>query len=229
IKFNPALIDENKGSDIVILTTVFTVLIILSTGGRIATKLCCKVKLRVEDYLIILALAFNLTCNALEYLAVEAGFGRHLQFLPRNQELTFRKWGQYAILFACLALWAVKISICFFMLSLIRGVHERARWVIWGLIVITTTTSACQAVFWGTQARPLKKLWEPQIPGKVASRKIVFATSLIRAGFANDFFNPDLTWALYKVYLCTIIERNLAEIIADLPAIYPHLRNATKK
>ena len=53
---DPKLVDESKESDIIIMTTVFTVLIILSTGGRILTKFCCHVKLRIEDYLILLAL-----------------------------------------------------------------------------------------------------------------------------------------------------------------------------
>jgi hypothetical protein len=57
----------------------------------------------------------------------------------------------------------------------------------------------------------------------------VFAASVVRAAFDNDFYNPDFTWALDKVYLCTIIERNLAEIIADLPASYVIIRGVSKK
>jgi hypothetical protein len=57
----------------------------------------------------------------------------------------------------------------------------------------------------------------------------VFACSIVRAGFDHDFYNPDFTWALDKVYLLTIIERNLAEVIADLPASYAILRGVSKK
>ncbi|CRG88353.1 hypothetical protein PISL3812_05383 [Talaromyces islandicus] len=56
----------------------------------------------------------------------------------------------------------------------------------------------------------------------------VFASSMVRAAFDNDFYNPDFTWALDKVYLCTIIERNLAEVIADLPASYATIRSVSK-
>jgi hypothetical protein len=57
----------------------------------------------------------------------------------------------------------------------------------------------------------------------------VFASSIVRAAFDNEFYNPDFTWALDKVYLCTIIERNLAEVIADLPASYAIIRGVSKK
>lgn len=57
----------------------------------------------------------------------------------------------------------------------------------------------------------------------------VFAASITRVAFVNDFLHPDITWALRRVYVCTIIERNLAELIADLPTIFPLLRSMHKK
>jgi hypothetical protein len=113
----------------------------------------------------------NLTCNAVEYEAVKLGFGRHLQFLTREQERSLRKWNQFGILFANLAIWSVKISICFFILSLIRGTHRRSQWIIYGLITITCIAHGCQTIVWATQARPLEKLWHPEVPGTVSSKK----------------------------------------------------------
>lgn len=226
-------------------------------------------------------------------------------------------WGQLAILFACLALWSTKISICFFILQLIRRTHKSMRYVAYALIAITSTTSTCQIILWALQARPLEKLWDFEVPGTIASKKqlvdsiitftgtlpcrlrrlvsfnqfltdkpiainsitdlfyalapiyflarlqtslknklmvaaltgsgllyvnlhfslsfivililtrcrhSVFAVSIIRVSFVNDFFDPDVTWALRKVYICTIVERNLANLIADLPAIFQLLR-----
>ncbi len=45
----------------------------------------------------------------------------------------------------------------------------------------------------------------------------------------RDFFDPDSTWALKNVYICTIIERNLASIIADLPVMSLFARQLRKK
>ncbi|KHO01975.1 uncharacterized protein MAM_00976 [Metarhizium album ARSEF 1941] len=278
IKFDPSLVDENRGQDIFIMCVVFSVLISLSTTSRIAVKFATKAGLRAADYLIIIAFAFNLTANMLEIQAVQAGFGRHLQFLTRSQVLTVKRLSQYNILMANISLWAVKISICCFILALIQGVHRRTTWVVYALIAVTTTASTCQGIFWALQANPLRKLWEPDIPGEVKSIKtlvtsiiaftiinsitdlfyaispiyfigglhislgkrlviigltgsglLVFASSITRVAFDGDFYKPDFTWALYRVYLCTIIERNLAEVIADLPATFALVRNVRNK
>ncbi|KAK8923112.1 hypothetical protein VCV18_007174 [Metarhizium anisopliae] len=192
--------------------------------------------------------------------------------------LTIRRFSQYNILFANISLWAVKISVCFFILALIQGVHRRTTWIVYALIAITTTASTCQGIFWGLQASPLRKLWEPDIPGEVKSVKtlvtsiiaftiinsitdlfyaispvyfigrlqmslgkrlviigltgsglLVFASSITRVAFDGDFYKPDFTWALYRVYLCTIVERNLAEVIADLPATFTLIRSVHNK
>lgn len=47
--------------------------------------------------------------------------------------------------------------------------------------------------------------------------------------YVNDFFDPDYTWGLRRVYMCTIVERNCAEVIADLPIIFPLLRSLHAK
>ncbi|KZZ94249.1 integral membrane protein [Moelleriella libera RCEF 2490] len=302
IQYNPDLVDEDRGQHILILSVVFSVLIVLSTTLRIILKLWSKMGLGPADYLILISLAFNLAGNMLEVQAVQAGFGRHLQFLPRDQVLTIKRLSQYNILLANIALWAVKISVCCFLLSLVQVAHQRTRWIIFGLIAITTVASTTQGILWGLQARPLEKLWNPDIPGEVSDIKtlvlsiiaftsetfqsfarvsffannctdllrskvvnsitdlfyalspvyfigrlrlslgkrliiialtgsglLVFATSITRVGFDGDFYEPDSTWALYKVYLCTIIERNLAEIVADLPACFALFRTLHKK
>ncbi|RYP08959.1 hypothetical protein DL764_001570 [Monosporascus ibericus] len=278
IAFDPNLVDENRGQNIFALCVLFTILIALSTASRIAMKLWTKIGLGAADYFIIICLAFNLTANILEIQAVGEGFGRHLQFLTREQVLTIKRLSQYNILLANIALWAVKISICFFILALVKDVHRRTKWIVYGLIAVTTTASTCQGIFWGLQAKPLRKLWMPEIPGEVASIEtlvhsiitftainsmtdlfyalspiyffgrlqmslgrrlvvigltgsglLVFASSIIRVAFDGDFYDPDFTWALHNVYLCTIIERNLAEVIADLPASFAVLRSVRRK
>ncbi|RYP22271.1 hypothetical protein DL765_001785 [Monosporascus sp. GIB2] len=241
IALDPNLVDESRGQNIFVLCTVFTVLIILSTTSRIVMKLWTRIGLGAADYFIIICLAFNLTANILEIQAVGEGFGRHLQFLTREQVLTIRRLSQYNILFANIALWAVKISICFFILALVQDVHQRSKWIIYGLIAVTTTASTCQAInsvtdlfyalapiyFFG---RLQISLWRKLVVlGLTGSGLLVFASSIIRVAFDGDFYDPDFTWALHTVYLCTVIERNLAEVIADLPASFAALRSVHRK
>ncbi|KAI5917754.1 integral membrane protein [Camillea tinctor] len=278
IAWDPNLTDESKGQSIFALCVLFDVLIILSTFARVGTKLLSRMRLGAADYLIIICLTFNLAANSLEIQAVDNGFGRHLQFLTRDQALTIKRLSQYLLLLANISLWAVKISVCFFILTLIQDTHYRSKWTIYGLMIVTTASSLGQGIVWGLQARPLRKLWEPEIPGEVwsldrlvtsiivctiinsltdlfyalapiyffgglqmalkkrliilgltGSGLLVFATSITRVAFDKDFYNPDSTWALHSVYLCTIIERNLAQIVADLPAIFVFFRSISNK
>ena len=53
VKFDPNIKDEYKGPGIVITVTIFTILITLSTGTRIISKLWVKARLRADDYLIL--------------------------------------------------------------------------------------------------------------------------------------------------------------------------------
>jgi hypothetical protein len=190
IAWNPDLEDHSKGKPMMVIAILFTVLIIISTVSRLFMKLETNGGLAIADYFIFIALVsfvffsflhdhkcshsiqvFNITANILEVQSVKLGFGRHLQFLERPQVLDLKRLSQYNILFANISLWAVKISICFFILLLIKNIHNRTRYVVYTLIGITTTASFLQGVLWGTQARPLQKLWNPDIPGHVSSVK----------------------------------------------------------
>ena len=169
-----------------------------------------------------------------------------------------------------------------------------------------------QTVVWATQARPLRKLWHPEVPGTIRNRETlvnsiiaftgmrwplvsifmwpeadvnpshvqpdrsilctithlllwqfanecpeeihcigidgvrssvsqtsfgqirrivdwylrrVFTASIVRVAYVNDFKDPDISWALRRVYLSTIVERNFAEVIADMPAIFQLVRS----
>jgi hypothetical protein len=192
IAWNPHLEDHSKGKSVMVMAILFTVLIIISTVSRLFMRFKTNGGLAIADYFIFIALvsfvffsppflhdrkcshsiqAFNVTANILEVQSVKLGFGRHLQFLERPQVLDIKRLSQYNILFANISLWAVKMSICFFILLLIKNIHDRTRYVIYTLIGITTTAAFLQGVLWGTQARPLQKLWNPDIPGHVSSIK----------------------------------------------------------
>ncbi|KAI1450484.1 integral membrane protein, partial [Annulohypoxylon stygium] len=279
IQWDPNLKDVSEGRVILIPATLFTVLIILSTSFRIFAKLRLKKTLTVDDFLIIIALAFNLTGNVLEIQCVETGCGRHLQFLDTEERSRTRMLILDIILVANIALWAVKLSISFFLLGLVATVHRRARWIIYGLIIVTTLASLTQLIVWCLQARPLEKAWHPDIPGTVASPYVlitahvvsqaigaiadlfyafspiyfvgnlqmspgkkallisltgsglaVFAISIAHLAFVDDFLDPDYTWTLqHRVFIFGLIERNLAEVIANLPGLTPFFRSVYKK
>ncbi|KAI1386110.1 uncharacterized protein F4822DRAFT_409003 [Hypoxylon trugodes] len=279
IPFNPKLEDESIGRIILIPAILFTILVILSTSLRIFSKLRMNHRLSADDVLIIIALAFNLTGNALEIQCVETGCGRHLQFLTFEERSRARMLALYIIVMADIALLAVKLSITLFLFSLVTKVHKRARWIIYGLISLTTLATLSEIIVWSLQAKPLEKAWNPDIPGTVASpytlitahivsqsvgaatdlfyalspiyffgklqldlkKKIllisltgsglvVFAASIAHLAFIDDFVDPDYTWTLQRrIYIFGLVERNMAEVVANLPGLTPLFRSAYKK
>ncbi|KAI1170958.1 hypothetical protein F4777DRAFT_567277 [Nemania sp. FL0916] len=53
---------------------------------------------------------------------------------------------------------------------------------------------------------------------------IVFAFAISHVTLVQAFYNPDFTWALHIIFILVVNERNLAEIIGDLPALAPLLK-----
>lgn len=63
IAFDPGLVDEDRGPDILIACTVFSILIVLSTMSRIVMKLWTRVGLGAVDYFIMVSLVRS-SCSA---------------------------------------------------------------------------------------------------------------------------------------------------------------------
>ncbi|KAI1175779.1 hypothetical protein F4777DRAFT_304982 [Nemania sp. FL0916] len=274
IEFDPQLADISEGRNVLIPAILFSVLIILTTSLRIISRFWVVKRLSADDLFIVIALGFNLAGNILEVQCVNAGLGRHLQFLSSEERSTVRKLTLFSILNTILALWSVKVSISLFLYSIVGNVNRPARWTICGLITITSLASFAQLVVWILQANPISKAWSPETPGTIASsynllvahivsqvvgattdlfyalfpiyylaplqmsmkRKvkilsmtgsglIVFAVSVAHLAFVRDFLNKDYSWALHRVFVFILIERNTAEIIANLPGLYPLFRH----
>jgi hypothetical protein len=69
------------------------------------------------------------------------------------------------VLFAVLAKCVIKLSICFFLLNIIKGTHRRFVLAIRILMGLTVVTTFICALLWGLQARPIEALWTPSMEG----------------------------------------------------------------
>ncbi|KAI0188236.1 integral membrane protein [Astrocystis sublimbata] len=272
IEYDSSLEDASDVSGLFGVLILFTILISLSSTTRLVNRIWTK-SAGWSDLFIFMGLVLNLGANALEFQTLAGGFGRHLQFLTLEEELTLRRLTAYTLLLAFISKWATQLSVAFFILTLIRGSHRRSQWVCYGLIVLTTAATIASSVVWGFQARPIQKLWQPEIPGTIAPpqqviteiivlsainlvfdvffalspiyffgrlqmdlrKKLIILTLtglglliVIAAAFrlvlVHNFVKHDFTFYLPGVYYATIIERNFAQLIADIPPLYPILR-----
>lgn len=124
--------------------------------------------------------AFNIIANGMEIFAVTKGFGRHSHFLEEGDLITALKYCQLGVVMAILAICSIKISVCLFLLGLVRDIHRRFIQFLWALMAFTTVTSFVALVLWGTQANPIEKLWDPRVKGTRRS--------------SHDFLNVVFVW-----------------------------------
>ena len=106
-----------------------------------------------------------MVADAFDVNAAIQGFGRHSKFLSMEQEIQANKYAQLAVIVAIWAKCAIKLSICCFLLNIIKGTHRKVMLAIKILMGLTILTSFISAVLWGLQARPIEALWDMRIPG----------------------------------------------------------------
>lgn len=124
----------------------------------------------------------NTIANGFDFAACVHGLGRHEQYLGLEQIIQAVKWAELAELFAVIANWGTKVSICFFLLRLIKRTNPITRYCIWTLLALNTITALVTCILWGVQARPIQSLWDPSIPGKHLSANIAVNSDYATAG-----------------------------------------------
>ena len=188
---DPTSHQASRSYDLYITISVCTFALVTTTVLRIAAKVKYRLSLGWDDYFIVLGTVrlfpcyrlrlgvasltrsqcLNVVANGFNFQATASGFGRHAQFLTFDQLVKAEKYAQMAVVVAAIAIWAVKISICFFLLAIIKGTHVYFVWLIRIIMAFTTASQFVVTLLWGLQARPLPKLWDPRIPGTRDSAK----------------------------------------------------------
>ncbi|CAF9931902.1 MAG: hypothetical protein ALECFALPRED_005123 [Alectoria fallacina] len=168
---DPISRQASRSYDLYITISVCTFALVTTTVLRIAAKVKYRLSLGWDDYFIILGTCLNVVANGFNFQATASGFGRHAQFLTFDQLVKAEKYAQIAVIVAAIAIWAVKISICFFLLAIIKGTHAYFVWFIRIIMGFTTASQFVVSLLWGLQAKPLPKLWDPRIPGTRDSAK----------------------------------------------------------
>ena len=118
----------------------------------------------------------------------------------------------------------VKISILIMILRLQN--HRSLRSLVWVVLVTMTVVNLATALFLACQCFPLKKLWEPSLPGSCAPHNAVFIIGYIQSGFsaATDLFcTVSPVFVLWKtqiktnkkIAVCALMSLGLAATICN--------------
>ncbi|KAL9123976.1 MAG: hypothetical protein Q9217_006649, partial [Psora testacea] len=160
---------------------------------------------------------------------VEYGFGRHLVYV-KSTAVDIVKWTIIAEIQSYSAVLLVKLSVCLFILRVIKGTHRNIAKFIYVLMVLMTTLALAAMLTDALQCFPLEKAWRPKLkePLPVLLAKVSPAPSNQRirhvshlecnvSTFSNKFPLDDFV----PVEIWAGVESNFGLTVACLPALRP--------
>lgn len=119
--------------------------------------------------------------SILDTLQVNYGFGRHAEYI-RPTLIEAEKYCMLAEMLGVIATFLIKVSVCLFVLRLIRGTHPKIRVVLWGMIVIQLGVALVTDILYGTACRPFKKLWDRDQPGVCLAHSVLVVPMRLMGG-----------------------------------------------
>ncbi|KAK4171237.1 hypothetical protein QBC36DRAFT_340353 [Triangularia setosa] len=179
-------------------------------GARIWTRLRPIPRLFVDDYLITLAVLFDLASYVFLMIAVHYGIGRHNYYVPTDHEVLAEKW---LFLSQPVFPWSLafsKMSIAC-MLVRIRRDQRVWAWSMYFIMVFVVLIAINTNVFQLSMCRPLWAVWDRSDPNAHCMDPVVAQTSI----YVNSALNvvTDFALSLAPITFIIHLQRPLREKI----------------
>ncbi len=113
--------------------------------------------------------------------AYHYGLGRHIYYLNPTQISHTFMWLWAAEPTNLFAVFLVRLSISLFFLRLVPP-NKLYLWVIWGTIAALTVSDIFISVNYFFECRPIRKVWEPEIPGTCFSQGVTTSATWLYQG-----------------------------------------------
>lgn len=164
--------DPGRGPLVMGVTWTFSGLALIAVGVRFWVRIAVIKQLKIEDWLMLLAVLLNTACVTSLTVAFHYGFGKHDLSLTFDQAVHIGKWIWMSFTPGITSSIASRISIAILLVR-IFGVHA---WLKWSMIIITVLQVVASVVLALTswcQVRPVQGLWDPTIPARRISPDVV--------------------------------------------------------
>ena len=106
-------------------------------------------------------------------LATHNGMMIHIYYLTPEQVANTIKWLKGIEIGCIICPMLIKLSICVSILRLVTDAQRTITIAIWFLMLVLSLTGTATFLVEAVQCMPLKKLWEPEVPGKCIKAEIV--------------------------------------------------------
>ncbi|KAJ5291694.1 integral membrane protein [Penicillium angulare] len=136
-----------------------------------------------DDSFIIVAWVFLLIGVVLVQIEANYGMGHHLETLktPESQALTIMKFNTFYQMDNVLCTLFTKLSISAYILRIKDS--KRIRWVLGVLMTLMALATIAVIVVLSVSCMPLKKLWDPTVPGTCLDLTTVYYVAYVQSGF----------------------------------------------
>lgn len=149
-----------------------------------------------------------LLATIIDYVATNAGLGRHTFYLSYDQAVNQQFYSVLAQVFCVHALSFAKISIVASYIRVLRGsgnrFHQFFLWTIGGLVLIINTIVI---ITFYTACNPTEKSWNPRVPGTCWDINKKLAFFILQGGEStldllclhiSDCFKPSLHFLIFS-------------------------------
>ncbi|PVH95305.1 hypothetical protein DM02DRAFT_618003 [Periconia macrospinosa] len=208
------------------LLIVISVLLSVSTVA-VALRVWARLEIRafgLDDWLMLLGWALlAFTCIA-DYIAISYGLGAHASRLTEYEIGQGKKWFLIAGLSYAAATAPVKASICVLILRITP--QRTYRWILYGVIVISSLGSFIRIVAYLARCQPLEAAWYPA-KGKCGPASILtnvsyfFGTICILTDFICALLPALIIWKIQifrkaKLYIGIMLALGVLASIATI-------------
>ncbi|KAL8749864.1 MAG: hypothetical protein Q9184_006635 [Pyrenodesmia sp. 2 TL-2023] len=181
-------IDDNRGTEIVVVTIILAVLPTLAVISRFFCRRLTKIAISWDDYLIVAGLVFTLALCFCQAYGVEFGSGKHVLATPL---IKVQKWAKlmYAYqMFWAFAMACIKVSILLFYRRLFPEENTSKKWRICHLALIVASVVCCLISVFGSAfaCTPVALIWDYTIEGGHCINLAILARFTCITGFVTD-------------------------------------------
>lgn len=120
-----------------------------------------------------------------------SGMGRHIYCLSPQQIMDTAEWSLLAQIFISINLGLTKISVCIFILRLIKTAQRKLTRFIWVLMSFIVATHIVQVVLFIIECRPIEAAWNPLIKGRCFSVHVTYMIAYLN--FSELYLGEFLT------------------------------------
>ncbi|KAF2234615.1 hypothetical protein EV356DRAFT_501509 [Viridothelium virens] len=192
--------DTNLGPVVLGITWAFASLSIITVAARLYVRTRLRPgNLGWDDWTMFAAFLLSLADAVFEIVLVNHGIGRHINYVSPGDLPVLAKVTLISSLVNTLGIMIVKISVCLFLLRMVRRARYSVLWLVYANLVILVPFTIATIIIDLVQCRPIEGYWNKSIDAKCISPDTINVILKVQSGLGvvTDFLTA--TIALFVI------------------------------